>query len=354
MTNHQALSSMRQGKRFIDEAATGTQMPPRVSIESNQFTLIDPSGAAVQVPNRPEGPAIDVVFADLNQHMSKIYWGRDFKPNEANPPICFSDNGVAPSSAAQDAQSPTCAACPHNVIGSAISKISGARIKACQDFKKVAVVVRGYPGAYLFTIKPGSFKAWTAYTNFLRLQKLPDGGRPDLCDVVTRITFASQGILAFEAIEFPDEELRGRITEIWDRNQTQDVTGVMIGRYDQPAQNVLPKPAGQVAPPPQQPQPVGSAQPFLSGRDPGGALFPPPQPQPTTMAAQPAPAPTDPKPRAARGKPKTVAPAPSQALREQIQPAQPAAPAHGMQQPTGGPPTDVAQRLNSLFNLPSK
>jgi hypothetical protein len=318
------LSTYR-GKRLLDDATTGTQMPPRVSINGNKFALIDPSGSVVEVPFLPDGPALDVVFVDGNEHTSKLFWGlnKPYNPGEASPPLCFSDNGVAPSSAAQEPQSATCAACPHNIIGSAISQISGARIKACGDLKKFAVVAKGFQGAYLLTIKPGSFKAWNNYTNWLKLQKLADGGRPDLSDVVTRIRFSGQGIHSFEAIELVADgsELAQQVISIWEHNKTNDITGLMIGRFDQPAQGMLPvaldSPRQQVAPPPPQP-----------------TLFQ--QPAPATPAAA--------KPR---GRPA--------AKKDERAPIAPAPPAqHGMQTPQSGTPsTDISARLDNLFKLPN-
>ena len=278
----QQLSTLRAGSRLLDEASTGTQRPPRISMDNGRFTLFDPAGRAVELPMDQKGPLLDIVVIDLNQHMSKLYWGPDRKFNrgELSPPVCFSDNGVAPSSAAQTPQSPTCAACPHNVIGSAISQISGARIKACTDFKKMAAVVKGQPGVYLFEVKPGSFKAWNAYTAMLRMQKLPGGGRPDLCDVVTRVRFTGTGIYGFEAVELVEGKLAEQVISVWDKNKESDVTGMIVGRLDQPAQNVLPiaeqkaaaergVPAQAPLPPPKQESPF-----VLSGEHPAGALFP--------------------------------------------------------------------------------
>jgi hypothetical protein len=328
------LSTYRKGKRsLIDDASTGSQMPPRVSINGNRFTLIDPSGTATEVPFLPDGPALDVVFVDGNEHSSKLFWGigKTYNPSELSPPVCFSDNGVAPSSLALEPQHPTCAACPHNVIGSAISQVSGARIKACGDLKKWAVVVDGFQGVYLLTIKPGSFKAWNNYVNFLRLQKLADGGRPDLADVVTRIRFSGQGVHSFEAIGLVEEgsDLATQAISVWEKNEETDITGMMVGRYDVPAQGMpakeVPAPVQKVVLPPQQ--------------------FTPPSSPPNPFAQQQALAEQVKKVRAKKEeKPAEIMPAP---------PAEPPA-KHGLRPaPQSAPPADVSARLQSLFKLPS-
>jgi hypothetical protein len=334
---------MREGKRFLDEASTGNQMPPRVSIDHNQFALIDPSGASTRVPSLPDGPALDMVVVDLNQVTSKLYWGKAFTRDQVAPPICWSDNGNAPSSLAQNPQSTTCATCPHNVIGSAIG-FSGARIKACGDLKKFAVIVKGFQGVYQFTVKPGSFKSWNNYTRMLQLQKLPQGGKPDLCDIVTRVRFSGQGVHSFEPLELVDGELADRVMEIWEKNKEQDVTGMIVGRYDQPHTGALPEPHHTVlgtrmqsAPSWTQPQPVGITAPIAQPQ------VPPPPPKPALFAQpqQPA-APPAPEPKKPRAAPKPVE-----------TDLAPPVPPHGLQEPQQGLSAEVQDRLFGAFNLPT-
>jgi hypothetical protein len=326
------LSTMREGKRFLDEAATGNQMPPRVSIDHNQFSLIDPSGQSTHVPSLPDGPALDMVVVDLNNMTSKLYWGKAFSRSEVAPPICWSDNGTAPSSLAQAPQSVTCATCPHNVIGSAIG-FSGARIKACGDLKKFAVIVKGFQGVYQFTVKPGSFKKWNEYTRMLQLQKLPQGGQPDLCDIVTRVRFIGQGVHSFEPLELVDGELADRVMEIWEKNKTQDITGMIVGRYDQPHTGALPEPHHTVLGARMQSAPTAPiAQPQV----------PPPPPKPALFAQQPAASPPAAEPKKPRAAPKPAA-----------TDLAPPVPPHGLQEPQQGLSAEVQDRLFGAFNLPT-
>jgi hypothetical protein len=328
------LSTMREGHRFLDDAATGNQMPPRVSIDHNQFTLVDPSGQSTHVPSLPDGPALDMVIVDLNNQTSKLYWGKAFSRSEVAPPICWSDNGTAPSSLAQNPQSTTCAACPHNVIGSAIG-FSGARIKACGDLKKFAVVVKGFQGVYQFTVKPGSFKAWNNYTRWLQLQKLPTGGKPDLCDVVTRVRFIGQGVHSFEAVEQVEGDLADQVMEVWEKNKTQDVTGMIVGRYDQPHVGVITAQSQAAAQP--------AATQLTTPRPPQQVAPPPPPPQPTMFTQQqPAALAAAPKERKPRAAPKP----------EATDLAKPVPP-HGLQEPQQGLSAEVQDRLFGAFNLPT-
>ena len=317
------LSKYREGhKRLLDDAATGNRMPPRVSISGNRFTLIDHAGQRVEVPFMQDGPALDVVFVDRNENMSKLLWNLEgtYNPSEVAPPLCFSDNGVGPSSMSQDPQSATCVGCRHNVIGSAISKISNARIKLCGDLKKFAVVVKGFPNVYEFEVKPGSFKAWNNYTNWLSMQKMPDGGRPDLSDIVTRVRFSGQGLLSFEGLEMTPDDVAEQVVEIWERNKTNDITGQMIGRYDQPVQHVIAAPAESK---------------MVALDMPKQSVSPPPmqEQQASSIFTQQAPA-----KKTARTKKEEVA---------AVQPAQPVAPPQ-----RSSPPADISARLDSLFKLP--
>lgn len=373
-----SLSQYRTGRpRLMDEATQGLGglMPPRVSIDGNRFTLIDPSGNATQVPSLPEGPALDIVFVDANPKVSKIYWGRGFQPNAAAPPLCFSDNGEAPSIAAQEPQHATCQGCPHNVIGSAVSQFSGAKIKACQDFRKLAVVVRGYPGVYQFTVKPGSFRNFQNYSNYLRMQKLPDGAAPDLADVVTRVTFASQGVMAFDAISLTPSDLQEQIVRLWEGN----ATGAIVGKTDTPIAPRLggpqpqPRPAG-VAPPPPQQGGLPPAQPFDAGpipaslQRPAPAPTPPPAPPRAFPSAQPAAGVAPPWDHAKASEPASAAPAKrtrrtkaemeaaraSEAATGQTQPVtETHSPQHGLVEPSS-PTPEMLSRLNAAFNLPTK
>jgi hypothetical protein len=334
------LSKYREGNRLLDGASTGGQRPPSIAIKDNRFALVDPSGERTPVNSL----TIDVVFVDRNPRMSKLFWGRKYPGDGAafSPPVCFSDNGLAPSSLAQAPQAALCANCPHNVVGSAVG-FKGGGIKACQDLKKTAVVVIGHPGIYELQIKPGSFKNWNNFHNFLRMQKMPDGGVPDLSDIVTQISFVSVGVMDFKPIAFVEgnAELVQRVISIWEHNKTSDITGMMVGNYDKPATGVLgpAQTARPAAPPPPEPQ-----SPFLSGRDPGAALFPQ---QPLAQASLPQ-QPAAEEPKRARGRPKKDEPATAQ-------PQAPVVPAqYGMQMPQqAAPPSEVAQRLDSVWNLPT-
>jgi len=246
--------------RLLDHAADnlGRTMPPRLSIDANRFTLVDSGGNQKPI----NALNLDVCFVDLNPKVSKMFWGKEYNPQEAGGdiPICWSDNGVAPSSQAATPQSPQCMSCPHNVIGSAISKFTGAKIKACVDMKKLAFIVPGDPDnmIFLMTVKPGSFKNWQTYINFLKAQKFTDGSSPDLSDVVTRLEFESQGVLKFSPVApVPgNQALLAQREAAWNKGTSGDI----VGQNDVPysAQIAAPAQVQQIAPP-VQPAPFTAA-----------------------------------------------------------------------------------------------
>lgn len=338
-----ALAKYRENqKRLLDDASTGTQRPPRVSIKDNRFALIDPSNARIDV-----GPVLQVIFVDRNEKTSKLFWGegKSYNPMELAPPVCWSDNGIAPSDMAQDPQSPTCVTCKWNAIGSAVG-FKGGAIKACDDLKKAAVVVPGHAGVYMFEIKKGSFKYWNNYTSWLRMQKLPDGGQPDLSDVITEIKFVSVGTMSFEAVGLVEDkpELVDQVIAVWEHNKQGDLTGMMVGRYDQPAQGVLPAPQG------------GMGQ--LAGASAAG-LAPAEQvttsPQRIAKASETKQSPFAPPQQGEKNifaKKEEKETKPARAKKDERAPIEPQPP-HGLQTPQGSPPSDIGARLDSLFKLPT-
>ena len=330
------ISTQRQGPRLLDGAQVGGgNRPPRVSIDNGRFTLFVPGGKTI-----PLGMSMDIVIVGKNPHMSKLYWGppgpngqRIFDRSSPKPPVCWSDNGVAPSAGASEPQNPTCSGCPQNVWGSAINAL-GKQVKACEDFKKFSCVVKGQPGIYLFEVKAGSFRNWNAFTGMLAMQKLEGEGEPDLIDVVIRVSFAGTGILQFEPVAFTssDPVLTQQALGV-----TDDTTRMIVNTLDRPAQNVLPAAEHRAAEargmPAQAPMPPPAQAPFvLSGQAPAGPLFP----QQPTQEPDP--------PKTTRGRPKKAEPAPQ---------TQPPAPqpqqVQGIQVPADGLPGGITDRLASLF-----
>ena len=231
----------RQSRTVTERAASGLggSMPPHISIQGNSFTLIDAAGN-----EQNEGGAIDVCIADVSDVNCKRYYGdKPWTPDSNDAPLCWSANGVGPSRDAPSPQNAICATCKHNERGSAISKISGASIKACRDEKWLALIPIKYPTMmFQLVLTPGSFKNWKTFLKPFETHGV------DISDTVTKMAFEPKvnGVIQFAAAQNP----QGGV--IWiDENTaksreaalTGKATDLLVGRNDTPIQGALAAPA---------------------------------------------------------------------------------------------------------------
>ena len=232
----QNLPSRNVAQVAINNVGAGN--PPHLSIAGGRFTLVDVAGNTIQVPQFH----IDVVIVDVNDHISKIFFGKDkpYEPGNPTPPICFSDNGVAPSVSAGQPQSATCASCPNNVWGSKISQM-GSAVKACADQQKIAIYAPEYSdGLFLLRIPPGSFINWRGYMAKFAQANL------DPSWVLTRIAFEQGviGTLTFQSPGYITEQQAGVVAKMF----VAKAADQLIGRMDRPRQGLIAGAAAAVAP----------------------------------------------------------------------------------------------------------
>ena len=240
------------------KAGIGSAQPPRVSIAGNRFTLVEQDGAEQMITtmDKSVGIYLDAVIVGIDVANSKVFYLEQFTPNQESytPPSCTSSDGVRPVLDAPFPQAELCSTCPQNVWGSKITP-QGKSSKACQDGKKIVLYVDG-KGFYTFRITPGSFKNWSSFISILEGQ----GYEPQF--VVTRITFASQGVLAFTAVNFVSEQL------MHDSDKPDAVKALM--KNEAPMQLAAPQPeqqpkfpaaAGGFSVPPVQPAQFGEMKP---------------------------------------------------------------------------------------------
>lgn len=226
----------------------GALLPPHISIRGNQFTLVDAAGnqrahtMRVTLPSgqQQDQPApLEALVADISDHVCKQFYANGWTDDAADPPDCWSANGVAPSRDAGNPQARTCAECKQNVRGSAVSKLSGVAIKACRDEVWTALILPAYPGM-LFQLKitPGSFKPWRAYCEMVK-------GRADLGQIMTRITFEPgvNGVLKFEPMDWAPQALY----EARKKALATKASDAFVGRNDVP-RTALEAPVAQQAP----------------------------------------------------------------------------------------------------------
>jgi hypothetical protein len=228
MTDHQlpAYLKSRQVQDFTDYAADGlgAALPPHVSIQGNVFTLIDAAGQEFQPLQ-----VLDCVIVDRSNFACKRFYPPDkpWTPNSDDPPLCWSTNGVGPSKDAPVPQARTCVECPNNIRGSAVSKISGASIKACRDEFHMAILLPTMPDMmFQFVLTPGSFDNWQAYTAKFKNSNVR------ISMVVTRMSFVPKinGVIEFASVSYVDEATNGIVV----RALAEKATDLLVGRLDTP------------------------------------------------------------------------------------------------------------------------
>ena len=319
-------------------AVVGAGQGPYLSLKGDRFTLIDAAGNQQPIQTLH----FDVCIIDINDHISKMYYESSYDPTSTEPPVCWSDNGVAPSSqvSAGNAQSLTCADCKQNVWGSKVSSM-GSEVKACRDEQKVAIIVPGMPNnVFRLTIPPNSLKDWRAY--LVKFQS----AQFDIFDVVTRLTILPEG----KKLQFnpaPTPWLDDATVACRDKALAAKASDIIVGRLDRPRQGASPAPSAAIPAVAEQQHPLPETQPF------------PTQPvvQPTAVQAAPVEAPrrrrrTNAEIAAANQAPPAAggqAPAPAMApFRPEAQPNGPAGPAFGVGQGVA-PNPELARDIASIF-----
>lgn len=281
---NQAVSIFnRAGVRLVSADATadlGAGMHPRISIKGGRFTLIDAGGTKYPWPTL----ALPVIIVGANPKKSKVYYENGWDPDSALPPTCFSDNGVGPSMNATKKMARTCAECELGAWGSDTSEQTGKPTKACNDKKKLAVIVVGDEAqlTYEMQIPPKSLRVLNTYAQLVGSHTAPGTGRKaDLTDMVTNIEFDPNDtyVLKFSAGAWidsvgPDGNLipsngtspdggaaiAARLDAIFESTVIDD----LVGLNDRPwAGNALPGPAPAAQLPPQ--LPAGALPPYGQG-----------------------------------------------------------------------------------------
>jgi hypothetical protein len=203
----------------------GATSPPHVSIANGRFTLVDAAGNEQPCSGFDQtlGVYLDACIIDANDHISRVYYAAAYDPSAArfSPPDCWSDNGVGPSVQASNPQSPTCAACPNAVWGSAVSA-KGAAIPACQMVQKLALLIPEVPRAvFLLRVPPNSHKNLRAYNELSKRSGV------DVSNVITRIYFDAGvvGTLLFTGVNWIDESIAQAREEAYVEKKTDTIVG---------------------------------------------------------------------------------------------------------------------------------
>lgn len=206
--------------------------PNRISLKDDRFTLITESGQGH--PTVPPALSIQAIIVGSNAHASRVFYDSDsYDPDNPDAPVCWSDNGVGPSDKSATPQSPTCAQCKNAVWGSAISKMTGKGIPACQGRKKIALLVAGAGNdPYLLDIPGGSTKAFGLYIAHIgnELHAAPEG-------IVTTITMVNKELSFTDAMWVPENMMAG-VQQIVHGEAVKQV----VNEHDRPVQGRIAAP----------------------------------------------------------------------------------------------------------------
>lgn len=263
-------------------------MFPQINIKAGKFHIVEGGEtqtltAPPSAPGQPPLPlmCLEVVIVDANPMLSKVFFQGKYVEGETREPDCRSVNGTVPDTDAPNKQSAVCATCPQYQWGSKVSEISGKDIRACDDYKQLAVLPAGDLGykALGMPIRKGSLSNWGKYVQVITGRGWPIFG------LVTNITFdATQtGVLNFSFNRFLTEDELAKVRE---RTAGDDVKAITA--QSRALSVALPAPATQVALPP----PAPSVPPAIPPHTPAPTPPVPATPPLATMAfaASPTPA----------------------------------------------------------------
>jgi len=193
---------------------------PRISIKGSRFRIVE-GDSEVVIPDIK----LDVVIVGANPRLSKTWYAKKWTPDaEPAAPDCYSLDGVAPHPESANKQNDLCATCEHNAWGSATNPTTGAKMKACSDQKRLAVVAADDPTGpvYLLQVTPAALKGLNTYQRELVMR----GIAPEI--VKTRISFdtnASFPKLEFGFGGFLDEDTMAAVDSLFDSDKVKMVTG---------------------------------------------------------------------------------------------------------------------------------
>jgi len=188
---------------------------PRISLRGREFRLVE-GGEEIA---RFQG-GLDVIILGVEPgpgKMIKTYYKDGYVSGSKSPPVCSSDDGIAPAVWATEKQNPTCQGCPKNVFGSA-KGAGGKPTKACRDSKRIWVkladgnVYDGKPyelkpfadrTMYGLNVTVASLKAFSEHGNLL--QSLGQG--PSVCVTRLKMVDAEYPQIEFELKAWLSAEL---------------------------------------------------------------------------------------------------------------------------------------------------
>lgn len=216
-----------QVAQMNDAAAHGTggagMSVNKISLKASRFRLVV-GGEEVRVL---QASHLDLVVVRANDGLNKAYYAKEYQPGqEPEAPDCFSEDGVRPSPESRNKQCDTCAACPMNQWGSKINRLTGKKIKACSDSKRVAVVPPTQPDGdlYQLAIPAASMGDFGSYLRLLNTAQQPVPYNA----LVTRVEFdtsVSYPKLKFSPVRYLTDDEYETVSERYDSEEALRTCG---------------------------------------------------------------------------------------------------------------------------------
>ena len=193
-------------KQYMDQGGSSTDANsmaevktsvPRVSLKGKRFKFVN---------GEDESKSTDTIHVAIlaveppGQLMNKVFYKGGYNPQDTAPPDCASSNGIAPDAWVSDPQADTCAKCPNNMFGSAISQ-AGKKSKACKDSKVLWVAkpddIQGT--VYGLKVPVTSLKPMGEYGKMIKSLQVP------LAAIITELTMDQDNeypLLEFKNVGF--------------------------------------------------------------------------------------------------------------------------------------------------------
>ena len=177
--------------------------------------------------------ALEVVILSVNPNKSKVFYNSGFVEGSVAKPTCYSNDGLAPASDAEEPQSKKCNVCPHNQWGSRITE-NGGKGKACGDSMRLCVAPAGMINdPMLLRVPAATLKTLGQYGSQLAKR----GVEPQY--VVTRVGFdynVAHPALTFKAMRFVEEAELATVESTL--SDEADIIDQITGVVDKPSISV--------------------------------------------------------------------------------------------------------------------
>lgn len=194
---------MQQSNSDANSMAAASVSVPRLSLRGKRWRWVENGEEEIV-----QAFTVDVVILGVEPEagkMVKTYYSKPYEPGSTEPPDCSSSNGVVPDVWVSDPVNPTCAHCPNNIFGSAVSR-KGGKAKKCQDSKRLVVCKAGDMSKYyVLGVPVTSLKNLSEYGKYIGKNQFPLSlvittlGMTD--DEFPVITFAHNGFVSEGNVE---------------------------------------------------------------------------------------------------------------------------------------------------------